>query len=486
MSYTTPVNFIDLNTSHNGNQDLYNANVVAGYNLPVTMVPQGSNGSRCALTGCVFDYEYGCPDDHRVITNGTIIGCRSSVVCEPFQSLSTSLSPNSATSLSKSDAKRKRTILLVSLPILAATSIMLLYGVWSSMRKRKATQISNCLEVCEIKNAVLDSLQFDLNAIRTATNFAAENKLGEGGFGEVYKGKPENGQEIAVKRLSKNSGQGVAEFKNEVVLVAKLRHKNLVKLLGFCVAPEEKILVYEFLSNSSLDKFIFGQTKQASLNWQIRCNIIVGIARGLLYLHEDSPLKVIHRDLKSSNILLDEHMNPKISDFGLAKLFGVDQIQGDTKRIIGTYGYMAPEYAITGHYSVKSDIYSFGVLVLEIVSSQRNRFCKQLQLEEALLHRAWRLWNDNKTLDFVDTKLQNDFPIDEVTKCIHIALLCIQDDAALRPRMSSIVAALNGQAVCLPTPKPPNYFGAKILEDNDSLGSVYTRNKTITNLHPRD
>ncbi|XP_021755330.1 cysteine-rich receptor-like protein kinase 5 [Chenopodium quinoa] len=276
-------------------------------------------------------------------------------------------------------------------------------------------------------------------------------------------GKPKNGQKIAVKRLSKNSGQKVAEFKNEVVLAAKLRHKNLVKLLGFCVAQKKR-----YLSVS--------QTKQASLNWQIRCNIIVGIARGLLYLHEDSPLKVIHRGLKSSNILLDEHMNPKISDFGLAKLFGVDQIQGDTKRIIGTYGYMAPEYVITGHYSVKSDIYSFGVLVLETVSGQRNRFCKQLQLEE-----AWRLWNDNKTLDFVDTTLQNDFPIDEVTKCIHIALLCIQDDAALRPRMSSIVAALNGQAICLPTPKPPNYFGANILEDNDSLG-----NKTITNLHPRD
>ncbi|XP_021766697.1 uncharacterized protein LOC110731175 [Chenopodium quinoa] len=556
MSYTSPVNFIDLNTSQNGSQDFYNANVAAGYNLAVTMVPQGSNGSRCALTGCVFDYDYGCPNDHRVITNGSVIGCRSScdafhtnescctnvndcernsfsagslifkkgcprayhyaldvanstfvcpspqtsytvtfcpspslarVVCEPFQSLSTSLSPTSTTSLSKSDVKRKRTILLVSLPILAATSIMLLCGVWTSMRKRKATKISNCLEVCEIKNAVIDSLQFDLNTIRTATNnFAAENKLGEGGFGEVYKGKPENGQEIAVKRLSKNSGQGAVEFKNEVVLAAKLRHKNLVKLLGFCVATEEKILVYEFLSNSSLDKFIFDQKKQSSLNWQIRCNIIVGIARGLLYLHEDSPLKVIHRDLKSSNILLDEHMNPKISDFGLAKLFGVDQIQGDTKRIIGTYGYMAPEYAITGHYSVKSDVYSFGVLVLEIVSGQRNRFCKQLQLEEALLHRAWRLWNENRTLYFVDTTLKNDFPIDEVTKCIHIALLCIQDDAALRPRMSSIVAALNGQAVCLPTPKPPNYFGTNILEDNDSLGSVYTGNKTITNLYPRD
>lgn len=359
------------------------------------------------------------------------------------------------------------------------------------MRKRKAIKTSYTSEVSEIKKAILDSLQFDLHTIRTATNnFAIDNKLGEGGFGEVYKGLLENGEEIAVKRLSKNSGQGVGEFKTEVVLVAKLRHNNLVKLLGYCVALEEKLLVYEFLHNSSLDKILFDNSKKSCLDWRTRSKIIIGVARGLLYLHEDSPLKVIHRDLKSSNILLDEDMNPKISDFGLAKLFGVDQTQGDTKRIVGTYGYMAPEYAITGHYSVKSDIYSFGVIILEIISGQRNRFFGRVQLEEALLHRAWRLWNEDKTLDLVDTSLNNNFPEEEVFKLINIGLLCIQEDAIARPRMTTIVAALNGRGISLPKPKPPNFFGTiNNFEDIDvehNSQYVYTGCNTITDLSPRD
>ncbi|XP_010678975.2 cysteine-rich receptor-like protein kinase 44 [Beta vulgaris subsp. vulgaris] len=389
------------------------------------------------------------------------------------------------------ESKRKRIFLLVGLPTLAAISILLLCGVWTRMRRRKLTKISSTLEGSEIRKIVLDSLQFDLQTIRAATNnFLANNKLGEGGFGEVYKGLLDNGHEIAVKRLSKNSGQGGAEFETEVVLVAKLRHKNLVKLLGYCVALEEKLLVYEFLPNSSVDRILFDKSKQAYLDWHTRFKIIVGVARGLLYLHEDSPLKIIHRDLKSSNILLDEDMNPKISDFGLAKLFGADQTQGDTRRIVGTYGYMAPEYAITGHYSVKSDVYSFGVIVLEIVSGQMNRFFGRMQLEEALLHRAWRLWKEGKTLDLVDTTLSNNFSKEEVTKCINIGLLCIQEDAVVRPRMSTIIAALNSQAISLPEPKPPHFFGTtNYFEDDDierNFSSVFTGAKTITELYPRD
>ncbi|XP_021858051.2 cysteine-rich receptor-like protein kinase 15 [Spinacia oleracea] len=563
LSHTSPVNVIDLITAQpGGNQDFYNASVVSGYNLPVAIVPHGGNTSRCALTGCVFYNDIGCPEELRVTNNDSIIGCRSSCdvyrtdetcctnendcrrdnfsvrslifrrgcqraynyaldvvnstfscpttrtsytitfcpipsiareVCEPF--LPTFELPNdSAEPPSTSDSKRNRIILLVGLLATAVISILLVLGVWTCIRRRrKVIKTYNDSEVFDIKNDVMDSLQFDLNTIRLATNnFAVENKLGEGGFGVVYKGKPEKGQEIAVKRLSKNSGQGASEFKTEVVLAAKLRHKNLVKLLGFCVALDEKILVYEFLPNSSLDRFLFDRRNQASIDWPTRFKIIAGIARGLLYLHEDSPLKVIHRDLKSSNILLDEDMNPKISDFGLAKLFGIDQTRGDTKRIVGTYGYMAPEYAITGHYSVKSDVYSFGVLVLEIVSGQRNRFFGRLQLEEALLHRAWRLWNEKKTLDLVDTTLQNNYPSDEITKCIHIGLLCVQEDAVARPRMSSIVAALNGQVVCLPTPKPPNFFGTNTNSEDDeiqkhnSTDDVYTGTQSISCLYPRD
>ncbi|XP_021719634.1 cysteine-rich receptor-like protein kinase 15 [Chenopodium quinoa] len=582
--YTSPVTLVEFATNQINNYDFYDISVVDGYNLPVAMAPSSKGGikSRCAVTGCVFNYDHGCPDELKVTTNQTVIGCRSpcdvfhtnescctnandcrsnsfslgslifkkacpraysytlddqtstfdcpgdqtsyeitfcpsltlaSAVSQPLQSPSSSPSvspsslptPKTPTTNSsptnifprnttkprlKSVSKRKRTILLIALSISIALSILLLYGIWTCIFKRKVIKTTTSSEVSEIKKVVVDSLQYDLNTIRIATNnFAAENKLGEGGFGEVYKGKIENGQEIAVKRLSKNSGQGVVEFKTEVDVVAKLRHKNLVKLLGFCVALEEKILVYEFLPNSSLDRFLFDQTKNVSLDWQTRFKIIIGIAKGLLYLHEDSPLKIIHRDLKSSNVLLDDDMNPKISDFGLAKLFGVDQTQGDTKRIVGTYGYMAPEYAITGHYSVKSDVFSFGVLVLEIVSGQRNRFFGRLQLEEALLHRAWRLWNEEKTLDLVDTTLDS-FPIDEVTKCIHIGLLCIQEEAVVRPRMASIVAALNGQALSLPVPKPPHFFGTdNNVEDNEmqyNFQDVYTGTTSITELYPRN
>ncbi|KAF2309175.1 hypothetical protein GH714_001047 [Hevea brasiliensis] len=202
---------------------------------------------------------------------------------------------------------------------------------------------------------------FDLRTILTATNnFSLANKLGQGGFGFVYKGQLSNGQEVAVKRLSKNSRQGLEEFKNEVMLIAKLQHKNLVELVGCCIQAEEPMLIYEYLPNKSLDSFLFDETKRAILDWRKRFDIIVGIARGILYIHQDSKLSIIHRDLKTSNILLDAEMSPKISDFGLARIFKRDQIQEKTSRIVGTFGYMSPEYAAFGRFSTKSDI-----LVLE-------------------------------------------------------------------------------------------------------------------------
>ncbi|CAK9138692.1 unnamed protein product [Ilex paraguariensis] len=178
---------------------------------------------------------------------------------------------------------------------------------------------------------------FDFSTIVMATdNFSDANKLGQGGFGCVYKGVLVEGQDIAVKRLSKNSGQGIEEFKNEVRLIARLQHRNLVRLLGCCVEMEEKMLIYEYMVHKSLDSSLFNKEKSSLLNWQRRFNIICGIARGLLYLHQDSRFRIIHRDLKASNILLDKEMNPKISDFGMARIFGGDQTEASTKRVVGT------------------------------------------------------------------------------------------------------------------------------------------------------
>ncbi|XP_052485586.1 LOW QUALITY PROTEIN: G-type lectin S-receptor-like serine/threonine-protein kinase At1g11330 [Gossypium raimondii] len=214
---------------------------------------------------------------------------------------------------------------------------------------------------------------FNFEELATATNnFHPEKKLGQGGFGPVYKGTLDDGKEIAVKRLSKASGQGLEEFMNEVVVISKLQHRNLVKLFGCCVEAEEKMLVYEFMPNKSLDSFLFDPVKQKLLDWRKRFNIIEGISRGLLYLHRDSRLKIIHRDLKASNVLLDQKLNPKISDFGIARIFGGDENQANTKRVVGTYGYMSPEYAMHGRFSEKSDVFSYGVLLLEIVGGRRN------------------------------------------------------------------------------------------------------------------
>ncbi|CAI9090991.1 OLC1v1025901C1 [Oldenlandia corymbosa var. corymbosa] len=214
---------------------------------------------------------------------------------------------------------------------------------------------------------------YDYETLAIATeSFASKNKLGQGGFGPVYKGKLSNGSEVAVKRLSNSSSQGLQEFMNEVSVISKLQHRNLVRLLGCCIEKEEKMLVYEYMPNTSLDAYIFDLRKQKLLDWNRRCMIVEGIGRGLLYLHRDSRLRIIHRDLKASNILLDEELNPKISDFGLARIFGGKQDQANTSRVVGTYGYMAPEYAMRGEFSEKSDVYSFGVLLLEIISGRRN------------------------------------------------------------------------------------------------------------------
>ncbi|TKY71599.1 phosphorylation protein [Spatholobus suberectus] len=308
---------------------------------------------------------------------------------------------------------------------------------------------------------------YNFSCISIATNnFSEENKLGQGGFGPVYKGKLPSGEQIAVKRLSRWSGQGLEEFKNEMMLIAKLQHRNLVRLMGCSIEGEEKLLVYEYMPNKSLDCFLFDPVKQTQLDWSRRFEIIEGIARGLLYLHRDSRLRIIHRDLKASNILLDENMNPKISDFGLARIFGGNQNEANTNRVVGTYGYMAPEYAMEGLFSVKSDVYSFGVLLLEILSGRRNTSFRHSD-DSSLIGYAWHLWNERRAMELVDPCIRDSSPKNKALRCIHIGMLCVQDSAAHRPNMSAVVLMLESEATTLPMPTQPLITSMRRSEDRE-------------------
>nr|XP_023920484.1 G-type lectin S-receptor-like serine/threonine-protein kinase CES101 [Quercus suber] len=325
---------------------------------------------------------------------------------------------------------------------------------------------------------------FSFESISAATsNFSAENKLGQGGFGPVYKGKLSDGQEIAIKRLSRSSGQGLVEFKNEAILIAKLQHTNLVRLLGFCIQQEEKILIYEYMPNKSLDFFLFDSSKKSLLNWEKRFNIIEGIAQGLVYLHKYSRLRVIHRDLKASNILLDQEMNPKISDFGMARIFGLKGSEENTNRIVGTYGYMSPEYAMNGVVSVKTDVFSYGILLLEIMSGKKNNSRYHFDPSLNLIGYAWQLWNEGKGLELIDPIILDESrPPTEVLRCIHIGLLCVQDQAKDRPSMLEVVSMLSNEALQLCPPKQPAFFINSVQEESSEDSEIKPEICSINNV----
>ncbi|CAA2973564.1 G-type lectin S-receptor-like serine threonine-kinase At4g03230 isoform X1 [Olea europaea subsp. europaea] len=324
--------------------------------------------------------------------------------------------------------------------------------------------------------------------IAATENFSDVHKLGRGGFGPVYKGIFHGGQEIAVKRLSSCSLQGINEFQNEIVLIAKLQHRNLVRLLGYCMKETEKILLYEYMANKSLDAFIFDKKLCMLLDGKKRFDIILGIARGVLYLHQDSRLRIIHRDLKTSNILLDEEINPKISDFGLARIVEGKGIEASTNKVIGTYswlllswsnGYMSPEYASDGLFSIKSDVFSFGVVVLEIVTGKRNKGFYQSTEDLNLLGYVWRLWSENKALDIVDPILLESCEKSEIIKCINVGLLCVEEDPSNRPTMSNVVFMLSGEIAVLPVPNQPAFVMRKRSSSNQ-LGLFSNNGLTVS------
>ncbi|KAK3431789.1 hypothetical protein EUGRSUZ_E03616 [Eucalyptus grandis] len=306
----------------------------------------------------------------------------------------------------------------------------------------------------------------DITTIKAATdNFASTNKLGQGGFGPVYKGRLASGQDVAVKRLSKGSGQGCQEFKNEVMLIAKLQHRNLVRLLGCCISLDERMLIYEYLPNKSLDCFIFNEAKRTTLDWNQRFKIILGIARGVLYLHQDSRHRIIHRDLKASNVLLDAAMNPKISDFGMAKMFGEDQIQANTNRVVGTY---------------------FGVILLEIVSGKRNADFYNDSACLNLIAHVWNLWKEGKSSDIFDSLMAQPYNSRQVSRSIQIGLLCVQERAAVRPTMMDIVLMLGNEAA-LASPDKPAFIlkGSGNVLDLPPIAGASANEVTITELDGR-
>ncbi|OVA19208.1 Protein kinase domain [Macleaya cordata] len=324
-------------------------------------------------------------------------------------------------------------------------------------------------------------VSFGYNDLKFATrSFSEENKLGEGGFGDVYKGTLKNGKIVAVKKLTFiKSSRAKADFESEVKLISNVHHRNLVRLLGCCSKRQELLLVYEYMANSSLDKFLYANRRR-TLDWKQRFDIIVGIARGLAYLHHEFHVCIIHRDIKSSNILLDDDFQSKIADFGLARLLPEDQSHLSTK-FARTLGYTSPEYAIHRQLSEKVDTYSFGVVVLEIISGQKSNDIKLKPVTQYLL--KWRLYEEDTLMDLVDKDLDpNEYKSEEVKKVIKIALSCSQSSVALRPTMSEVIVLLLSKGSMEHRPTRPTFIDAtnRVRGDKSTSTTSSTSNATIS------
>uniref|UniRef100_A0A251TBG1 non-specific serine/threonine protein kinase n=1 Tax=Helianthus annuus TaxID=4232 RepID=A0A251TBG1_HELAN len=337
--------------------------------------------------------------------------------------------------------KKNRTGLIVGIlvPIAVVTFLSLLVLYIFRQRRKKQDTSDNYEEFLGID---AKPYTFSYGDLRDATDdFSPANKLGEGGFGPVYKGTLDDERVIAVKQLSVASHQGKAQFIAEIATISAVQHRNLVKLYGCCIEGDKRLLVYEYLENKSLDQALFGDSK-LSLSWTTRFEICLGLARGLAYLHEESRIRIIHRDVKASNVLLDADLNPKISDFGLAKLYDDKKTHMST-RVAGTIGYLAPEYAMRGHLTEKADVFGFGVVALEIISGRPNSDPTLEDEQIYLLEWAWNLHETNSEVELVDEEL-SEFDENEVKRVTRIALLCTQTSPMQRPSMSRVVAMLSG------------------------------------------
>uniref|UniRef100_A0A0E0I8A4 non-specific serine/threonine protein kinase n=1 Tax=Oryza nivara TaxID=4536 RepID=A0A0E0I8A4_ORYNI len=318
-------------------------------------------------------------------------------------------------------------------------------------KRRKATQQQE-----ELYNLAGRPNVFSNAELKLATeNFSSQNMVGEGGYGQVYKGKLPDGRVIAVKQLSQSSHQGKSEFVTEVATISAVQHRNLVKLHGCCIDSNTPLLVYEYLENGSLDRALFG-SKSFNLDWPTRFEIVLGVARGLTYLHEESSVRIVHRDIKASNVLLDTDLTPKISDFGLAKLYDEKKTHISTK-IAGTLGYLAPEYAMRGHLTEKADVFAFGVVALETVAGRPNTDNSREEDKIYLFEWAWTLYESGQALGIVDPKLK-EFNEKEALRVICAALLCTQGSPHQRPSMSRVMAILAGDIEVTEVVTKPSYI----------------------------
>ncbi|KAK4488819.1 hypothetical protein RD792_004609 [Penstemon davidsonii] len=366
-------------------------------------------------------------------------------------------------------------IVIVAVSAAAVLIIGTVIGVYMWRRrtiqqKRKGTGDAEKM----VKTLNDSSLNFKYSTLEKATNsFDEANKLGQGGFGTVYKGVLQDGREIAVKRLFFNNKHRAADFYNEINIISSVEHKNLVRLLGCSCSGPESLLVYEYLPNKSLDRFIFDSSKGKLLNWEKRFAIIIGTAEGLVYLHENTRIRIIHRDIKASNILLDSRLRARIADFGLARSFQEDKSHISTA-IAGTLGYMAPEYLAHGQLSEKVDVYSFGVLLLEIVTGRQNNRSKTSEYSDSLVNIAWKHFQQRTAEDLYDSNLMlhncnNNMTVkSEILRVVHVGLLCTQEISSLRPSMSKALQMLVKKEEQLPAPTSPPFMDEKTMELNDT------------------
>ncbi|ESQ37930.1 hypothetical protein EUTSA_v10028599mg [Eutrema salsugineum] len=288
---------------------------------------------------------------------------------------------------------------------------------------------------------------YTLRELELSTNgFSDENVIGQGGYGIVYRGVLEDKSMVAIKNLLNNRGQAEKEFKVEVEAIGRVRHKNLVRLLGYCVEGAHRMLVYEYVDNGNLEQWLHGDGlgSKSPLTWEIRMNIVLGTAKGLMYLHEGLEPKVVHRDIKSSNILLDKQWNAKVSDFGLAKLLG-SEMSYVTTRVMGTFGYVAPEYASTGMLNERSDVYSFGVLVMEMISGRSPVDYSRPQGEVNLVEWLKRMVSNRDAEGVLDPRMMEKPSLRSLKRTLLVALRCVDPNAQKRPKMGHIIHMLEAE-----------------------------------------